>query len=53
MSVPGVGMIVRMAGMAVTVIVAMVVGMPGHEPILPIRKVAQPSWSFRGIGRAY
>lgn len=34
MSMPGVAMIVRMAGMAVTVIMAMVVGMPGHAPIL-------------------
>ena len=43
MSMPGVGMIVRMAGMSVTVIMAMVVGMPGHAPILPVRKLGRLS----------
>ena len=39
----GVAMIVRMAGMAVAVIVAVVVRKPGHQPILPTRKLARPS----------
>jgi energy-converting hydrogenase Eha subunit A len=47
MSMSGVAMvvrmIVRMAGMAVAVIVARVVRMPGHQPILPTRKPARPS----------
>lgn len=34
----GAAMIVRMAGMAVTLIMAMVVGMPGHAPILTAKK---------------
>ena len=46
MSMPGVAMImrmiVRMAGMAVPVIVGMVVRMPGHAPILPARKLGRP-----------
>jgi ABC-type phosphate/phosphonate transport system permease subunit len=42
MGVPGVTVIVRMAGMAMTVIVAMVVRMPGHEPILPASKLGRP-----------
>jgi hypothetical protein len=37
----GVAMIVRVADAAM--IVAMVVNMPGHEPILPVSKVVQPS----------
>jgi hypothetical protein len=47
MSMPGVAMIVRMAGMAVAVIVAMIVWMPGHDPILPAKK------ADAAIGRAY
>ena len=48
MSVPCVAMIVmamivRMAGMAVTVIVRRVVRMPGHEPILPSPKLVRAS----------
>jgi hypothetical protein len=42
MSMPSVAMIVRMAGMAVARIVAVVVRMPGHQPILPTRKLARP-----------
>jgi len=38
---PGVAMIVRMAGMAMVLIVAMVVSMPGHDPILLASKLAQ------------
>jgi hypothetical protein len=41
MSMPGVAMVVRMAGVAVTVVVAMVVRMPGHAPILPASKLAR------------
>jgi len=40
-SMPGVAMIVRMAGMAMVLIVAMVVSMPGHDPILLASKLAQ------------
>jgi hypothetical protein len=43
MSMPGVAMIVRMAGMAVAMIVAVIVRKLGHQPILPTRTLAQPS----------
>ena len=39
MSMPGMSMLVRMAGMAV----AVVVRMPGHDPILRGSMVARPS----------
>lgn len=50
---PGVAMVVRMDAMAVTVIVGMVVRMPGHEPILPARMLELPSVvrSVPGIAR--
>lgn len=43
MRVSGVSVIVGMDAMAVTVIVAMAMNMPGHEPILPARKLVRPS----------
>jgi len=43
MSMPRVAMIVRMAGMAVAAIVTMVMSVPGHDTILPARKLARPS----------
>jgi hypothetical protein len=51
MSVPGVAMIVRVAGMAVTV--GMVVRMPGHEPILPAKQAGAAIRFIGVIGRAY
>jgi hypothetical protein len=43
MSMPRVAVVVRMAGMAVAVIVAILVSMPGHEPILRGSKLPRPS----------
>jgi len=52
MSMPGVAMfvsvIVRMAGVTVAVIVAMVVRMPGHQHILPTIKLVRPSGALIG-----
>ena len=46
----GVAVIVIVAGLAVIVIVAMAVNMPGHEPILPASKLVRP---LGVLGRAY
>ena len=43
MSMPGAAMLVRRCGMAVTVIVAMAVRMPGHDPILRASQRVRPS----------
>ena len=42
MRMPGVTVVVGMDAMTVAVIVAMVVRIPGHEPILPASKLARP-----------